>query len=56
MAVVKRTAEATGISERRVRDIHKKYVACDSQLLTPVKEYTVSRIRVNPNAFDREVI
>ena len=31
-------------------------MARDSQLLTPVKRYTVSRIRVNPDAFDREVI
>ena len=56
MAIVKLTAEATGVSERGVRDIHNEYVACDSQLLTPVKWYTVSRIRVNPDAFDREVI
>lgn len=56
MAVVKRTAEATGISERCVRDIHKEYVARDSELLTPVKRYSVSRIRINPDAFDREVI
>jgi len=55
-AVVKRTAEATGISERSVRDIHKAYLACDSHLLTPVKRYSVSRIRINPDSFDREVI
>ena len=55
-AVVKRTAEATGISERSVRDIHKADLACDSHLLTPVKRYSVSRIRINPDSFDREVI
>ena len=42
MAVVKRTAEATGLSERTIRDIHKEHVARDGQLLTPVKRYTTS--------------
>ena len=37
MAVVKRTTEATGLSERTVRDIHKEYVARDGQLLTTLK-------------------
>ena len=56
MAVVKRTAEATGLSERTLRDIHKEHVARDGQLLTPVKRYTTSRIRINPDTFDREAI
>ena len=43
MAVVKRTAEATGLSERTIHDIHKEHVARDGQLLTPVKRYTTSR-------------
>ena len=34
MAVVKRTAEATGLSERTIRDIHKEHVARDGQLLS----------------------
>ena len=42
MAVVKRTAEATELSERTIRDIHKGHVARDGQLLTPVKRYTTS--------------
>lgn len=50
MAIVKRTAEATGLSERTVRNIHKESVASDGQLLTPVKRYTVSRIRINPDS------
>ena len=33
--------------------IHNEYVACDSQVLTPLKRYTMWRI---PEAFDREVI
>ena len=56
MAVMKRTAEATGLSERTIHDIHKKHVARDGQLLTPVKRYTTSRIRINPDTFDREAI
>ena len=55
-AVVKRTAEATGLSERTIRDIHKEHVARDGQLLTPVKRYTTSQIRINPDTFDREAI
>lgn len=56
MAVLKRTADATRVSERTVSKIHKDYIAHDSQLLTPVKRYTVSRIKVNPDAFDKEII
>ena len=56
MAVVKCTSEATGISERSIRAIHNEQVARDSQLLTPVKRYSVSWIRVNPDSFDREDI
>ena len=56
MAVAKRTAEATRLSERTVRDIHKEHVARDGQVLTPVKRYTASRIRINPDTFDREAI
>ena len=40
MAVVKCTAEAIGLSERTVRDIHKEHVAHDGQFLTPLKRYT----------------
>ena len=56
MAVVKRTAEVTGLSERTIRNIHKEHVARDGQLLTPVKRYTTSQIRINPDTFDREAI
>ena len=53
---MKRMAEVTGLSERTIRDIHKEHVARDGQLLTPVKRYTTSRIRINPDTFDREAI
>ena len=56
MAVVKRTAEPTGLSEKTIRTIHTESISCDGQLLTPLKSYMVSRIRVNPDAFDREAI
>ena len=56
MTVAKRMAEATGLSERTVRDIHKEHVACDGQLLTPVKRYTASQVRINLDTFDREAI
>ena len=56
MAVAKNTAEATGLSEITVCDIHKEHVAHDGQFLTPVKRYTASRIRINPDTFDRKAI
>ena len=56
MAVVKRMAKTTGLSEKTIRTIHKEFVACDGQLLTPVKRYMASHIRVNPDTFDREAI
>ena len=56
MAVVNRTSEATGLSERTIRDIHKEHVAHDGQLLTPVKRYTTSQTRINPDTFDMKAI
>ena len=56
MAVVKKTAEATGLLEKATWIINKEFIACESQLLTPVKRYMVSHIRVDPDAFDREAI
>ena len=37
MAVVKRTAEATGLSKKTIWTIHKEFIACDGQLFTPVR-------------------
>ena len=54
--VLQRTAEATGIAKRTIYRIHKEVISRDGQLLTPVKRYTLSRVRVNPNSFDRGVI
>ena len=56
IAVVKRTADATGLSEKTIQTIHKEFIACDGQLLTPVKRYMACRIRQNPDTFDREAI
>ena len=54
--VVERTASATGISIRSVRNVHKEFIAQDGTLLTPLKRYAPSRVRVNPDEFDREII
>ena len=54
--VVLCTTNATGLSKATIKRIHKEYVDCDGQLLTPVKRYIASRIRVNPDSFDRAVI
>ena len=37
MQVVERTAEATGISVRSVRNIHSEFIDCEEKLFTPVK-------------------
>ena len=44
--VVERTAAATGVSVRSVRNIHKEFQLQDGTLLTPVKQYAASRVRV----------
>ena len=54
--VVERTAAATGISVRSVRNIHNEFLSQDGKLLTPRKRYSTSRIRINPDGFDREII
>ncbi len=51
-----RTAKATGVSRRSVDRIPKDHLACDGKILTPIKRYTMSRIRVNPDSFDCDVI
>lgn len=54
--VVERTATATGVSIRSVHTIYNELLSQDGKLLTPVKRYTASRMRINPDQFDREVI
>ena len=51
MSVVERTAAATGTSVRTVHRIHEEIIR-EGQLLTPVKRYAVSRIRINPHPPD----
>ena len=53
---VKRTTEATGLSLRTINRIHQEYISHDGQFMMPFKRYGVSRIRINPNSFDREII
>ena len=33
-----------------------EFIDCEGKLFTPVKRYAMSRVRVNPDSFDREVI
>ena len=55
LAVVNRTARATGLAVCTVKRIHAEFINQDQHFLTPVKRYTVSRIRVNADSFDRAV-
>lgn len=54
--VAERTAKATGISRRTVQRVHAKFIGGNGHFFTPVKLYSVSRIRINPDSFDRDVI
>lgn len=45
--VMKRTAEATGLSLTNMKRVHSEYLAQDGEFFSPVKRYMVSRIRVN---------
>lgn len=54
--VLDQTPQATIVSRMTVARIQKEFISCDSQLLTLVKRYIASCIRVNPDSFDREVI
>ena len=42
LSVLKRTAEATGLSLRNINQIHQEYISHDGQFLMPVKRYGVS--------------
>ena len=50
-----RTATATGISRTTIQRI-RKTLTTDEHFLTPIKRYITSRIRINPDSFDREAI
>ncbi len=39
-----------------VKRIHKEYLARDCKFLTPVKRYSISRIRVNRDSFHRAAV
>ena len=53
--VLDRTATATGISRTTIQRI-RKTLTTDKHFLTPIKRYITSRIRINPDSFDREAI
>ena len=54
--VVERISAATGVSVRTVKYTHKEFTSQDGTLLTPLKRYSASRVRINPDEFDRETI
>jgi len=54
--VVARTAAATGVSVKSIHNIRKECLSQDGEILTPLKRYAATRVRVNPDEFDREVI
>ena len=54
LSVAKRTAEVTGLSLRTINQIHQEYASIDGQFPMPVKRYGVSRIRINPDSFDKK--
>lgn len=54
--VTERTACATKVSIRTVRRVRAEYIKNECHFLTPVKRYTVSRLRDNPDGFDRAAL
>lgn len=45
--VMKRTADAMGLSLTNMKRVHSEYLAQDGEFFSPMKRYMVSRIRVN---------
>ena len=56
MNVIDRLSEATGISQRCLRNIHTEFLANDGKFLSPINRYTASRVRINMDSFDREAM
>ena len=46
MNVIDRLFEATGISQRYLRNIHTEFLAYDRKFQSPINRYTASRIRI----------
>ena len=55
IAVIRKTAKATGLSVSTIKRIHSEFLMQDHHFLTPVKRYNISRIRINVNSFDKLV-
>ena len=53
IAVIRKTAKATGLSVSTIKRIHSEFLMQDHHFLTPVKRYNVSRIRINVDSFDK---
>ena len=55
IAVIRKTAKATGLSVSTIKRIHSEFLMQDHHFLTSVKRYNVSRIRINVDSFDKLV-
>ena len=53
MNVIDRLSEATGISQRCLRNIHTEFLANDGKFLLPVNRYTASRVRINTDSIGK---
>ena len=54
MKVIDGLPEATGICQRCLRNIHKELLANNRNFLSSIKHYTVSRVKINTDSFNRE--
>ena len=56
MNIIDKLSEATGISQKCLRNIHVEFLANDGKFLSLINCYTASRVRINTDSFNREVI
>ena len=56
MNVIDRLCEATGMSQRCLRNIHTEFLPNDGKFLLAINHYTASIVRRNIDYFDREAI
>ena len=56
MNVIDKLSEATGISQRCLRNIHTEFLTNDGKFLSPINRYTTSRVKINTDFFNREEI
>ena len=54
--VLECTHLATGMSEATVKKIRREIIVNEGQLLTPTKRFIKSKVKINTDAYDKEVI